>query len=234
MLNCKKGGLYFLSTAQIYLNMAVACHHVGRLEEAAEMAGKLDALHNPYENFWFTALYAMQGDLDQAFARFELLSREIPRHYVAWEPRLKAMMKDPCWEPALAQFESVYESLDSTDFQAAMEAVISQDSKLGAARNEATRAQPIASVIENYVEALDALDLQQCPQDFAKAIRRHADAWRESISFFAQFEDLRGELHEVFEMIREQGGSARTGLEQAEAAIWSTWADVEKAMENQQ
>ena len=77
--------------------MAVACHHVGRLEEAAEMAGKLDALHNPYENFWFTVQQAFSTTrgiinlnnggvspqpkiVQSALVRYNEFSNEAPAH----------------------------------------------------------------------------------------------------------------------------------------------------------
>jgi len=102
-----KEGFFLAAT---YLHMAIAYHHAGRLEEAGEMADKLDALDDRYESLWFTALYAMQGDLDTAFAWFEKASKEFPRHDVEYEPYLRTMMSDPRWESALARFESVYET----------------------------------------------------------------------------------------------------------------------------
>ena len=73
------------------------------------MAEKLDALDHRDEILWFTSLHVLQGDLDEAFVWFEKASKEFPRHYVAYEPYLNVMMKDPRWEPALEQFESRYE-----------------------------------------------------------------------------------------------------------------------------
>lgn len=77
------------------------------------MADKLDALDDRYESLWFTALHAMQGDLDSAFEWFEKASNEFPRHFVEYLPYLRPMMSDPRWEPALARFESMYETTDS-------------------------------------------------------------------------------------------------------------------------
>jgi len=95
-----------------YLHLAIAYHALGRQDEAEEMAEKLDALDDRYEILWFTTLYAMQGDLDEAFVWFEKASKEFPRDFVAYDPYLNIMMNDPRWEPALEQFESRYEESD--------------------------------------------------------------------------------------------------------------------------
>lgn len=99
----------FLAAAR-YLHMAVAYHALGRQEEAEAMTEKLDALNHKYEILWFTSLHALQGDLDEAFEWFEKGAGEYPRHYFANEPYLNVMMNDPRWEPALEQFDAVYDS----------------------------------------------------------------------------------------------------------------------------
>lgn len=59
----------------------------------------------------------------------------------------------------------------------------------------------------------------------------HLDAWEAAIPFFGRFDDLRGQLHALFERIREMGPEAAEQLRAAEAAIWGTWAEVEAAAE---
>jgi tetratricopeptide (TPR) repeat protein len=98
--------------ADAYLDMAVAYHALGRQEEAEEMANKLDALDDQYETLIFASLFALQGDLDEAFVWLEKAADEFPRHYVEYHPSLKEMRNDPRWEPALEKFESVYETSD--------------------------------------------------------------------------------------------------------------------------
>lgn len=98
--------------AAIYLHMAVAYRHVGRLEESAEMAEKLDALDDPYENLFFVMLYALQGDLDTAFEWLEKASKEFPRDFVEEQPYFSILKSDPRWETVLQQFESRYERTD--------------------------------------------------------------------------------------------------------------------------
>lgn len=112
----------------------------------------------------------------------------------------------------------------------AIRSVMEQDTQLGTTRNHASENAPIARAVEEYVAGLDALDLEHCPQDFRLALRRHRDAWHDSIAFFEQHAELRGELHDVFDAIRAQGETARSGLEAVEAAIFGTWAEVEQAV----
>ena len=107
--------------------------------------------------------------------------------------------------------------------------VLEQDTRLGTVRNNAPRNAPIAEAVRDYVTGLDALDLNDCPPDFQRALRRHRDAWQASIAFFEQHEELRGELHEVWDDIRARGDEARQNLEQLEADILETWAEVETA-----
>jgi adenylate cyclase len=92
-----------------YLHMAIAYHALGRQDEADEMARKLDTLNDTYEDMYFVALHALQGNLDRAF---ELLKEMdgIPRHWFESTPYFLPMMNDPRWEPALEKFEPVYET----------------------------------------------------------------------------------------------------------------------------
>jgi hypothetical protein len=60
----------------------------------------------------------------------------------------------------------------------------------------------------------------------------HRDAWFESIEFFSQYSQLRGELHEVLETIHEKDEASHAGLLEVEANIWSTWAEVEVSMQH--
>ena len=115
------------------------------------------------------------------------------------------------------------------DPAAALAAALAHDARLGATRNEASKTKSIARAIEEYVQGLDALDLQDCPEGFAAALRNHRDAWQDSIEFFEQFGDLRGELHEIFDEIYEMGGSVRVEFEKVRSEITSTWEEVEKA-----
>lgn len=117
------------------------------------------------------------------------------------------------------------------DPAAAMARVLEEDAQLGATRNHASETGPIAEAIRRYVAGLDALDVSDCPEAFVHALGRHRSAWEQSVAFFEQFPELRGELHDVFEMIRTRDEASSAGLEAAEAGIWSTWAEVEAVVE---
>lgn len=76
---------------------------------------------------------------------------------------------------------------------------------------------------------LDSIDFSECPIEFAKAFERHRDAWEGSIPFFERFGHLRGELHELFEQIRNIDEATEAALKAHENQIWGTWAEVEAA-----
>lgn len=111
----------------------------------------------------------------------------------------------------------------------AIRSVLARDSELGRMRNHAPESAPVAEAVETYVRELATIDFEGCPPDFEAAFARHRTAWRDSIDFLAGFDELRGEMHDLFDAIRARGGSDRAELEDLERAIWSTWADVEAA-----
>ncbi len=130
-------------------------------------------------------------------------------------------------EPYLGAPEKPDDDTKVVSYTDAIRKALAADSKLGSARNAATADEDLATVIENYVDAMDDIDCTACPVDFRDALRRHRQAWRDSIDFFSQFDELRGEMHEVFNQIRAQGSEARHGLETVERPIWETWREVE-------
>ncbi|MCW8877162.1 MAG: hypothetical protein OQJ89_06440 [Kangiellaceae bacterium] len=97
------------------------------------------------------------------------------------------------------------------------------DNELGSKRNHDTERMPIALVIEKYAVSLRKLDWAQTPDVFREAFYEHIEAWEKSIEFFAKYSQLRGEMHDVFDEIRQ----ADLKLKQHEAKIWSTWAKIE-------
>ncbi len=105
--------------------------------------------------------------------------------------------------------------------------VLSVDGELGIQRNGATETESIVSSIRTYLAGIDGTDFSACPDDFTEAFRWHRDAWEKSIVFFERFPNLRGEMHELFETIRSEGGETQIELERIEALIWDSWAEVE-------
>jgi hypothetical protein len=116
---------------------------------------------------------------------------------------------------------------ETVDEVTAIYDVLAIDSELGIIRNSATETKPLAIAIREYVAALDSLDFSACPEDFTEAFRYHRNAWEESIPFFEEFADLRGEMHELFDQIRSRDVETRDALERAEVPIWDSWREVE-------
>lgn len=104
--------------------------------------------------------------------------------------------------------------------------VLAADDEAGRRRNHACESAPLTEAIEAYLDELEALDYDGCPEEFAAAFRRHRQAWRDSLGLFGRYRQLRGEMHELFERIRAQDAAA---LEAVEAEIWGTWDEVETA-----
>ena len=113
---------------------------------------------------------------------------------------------------------------------AAIKSVLTQDSKLGDARDHGSETARMSDTIKSYVAAVDQIEFTDCPNDFTAAFKRHRDAWENSVSFFASYDSLRGEMHDLFNIIRESGDESRAKLEQIEKQIWGTWGHVEAAM----
>lgn len=111
----------------------------------------------------------------------------------------------------------------------AVRSVLAQDDSLGTARNHAPETMPLTQSIRDYVAGLEAIDFSGCPEDFTTAFARHRAAWERSVDFFASFDELRGEMHDLFEQIRQGDADTRTRLESVEEDIWGTWAEVEAA-----
>lgn len=115
-----------------------------------------------------------------------------------------------------------------TEAQAAcVERVLSEDDRLGRARNHAPEADSLALAVSRYVEALEQLDMRDCPADFRAAFDRHRQAWTKGADLFERHAKLRGEMHDLFDQIRT--GPDGDELKAVEAGIWSTWAEVEAA-----
>jgi hypothetical protein len=107
----------------------------------------------------------------------------------------------------------------------AIRIIMAADEKLGDIRNHACEDTTLAETVRRYVAGLAALDFSRCPEDFTAAFRAHRDAWEATISFFDQFGELRGEMHELLETI-EQGEKA-PALQSYIRPVWDTWGKVD-------
>jgi hypothetical protein len=88
----------------------------------------------------------------------------------------------------------------------------------------------LTTSIREYVAAIDGLDFSSCPESFTEAFRRHRDAWNDSLPFFERFPEMRGEMHDLFDELRDDEGT-QLQLEAIDKQIWDTWGEVEAAAE---
>ena len=124
-----------------------------------------------------------------------------------------------------ATSEPVEEKRDAVE---CMQFIIAADDSLGSIRNHACEEIPLSQTINDYVAGLGSLDYGGCPEDFRQAFHNHLTAWGEMETFTEQFSDLRGEMHDVFDEI--EAGEEKDTFKPLLDAIWSTWAEVETAM----
>ncbi|WP_422103777.1 hypothetical protein [Winogradskyella sp.] len=119
-------------------------------------------------------------------------------------------------------------SKDTTHY--CINTVLKHDDSLGAIRNHACKRISLASTIEQYVNALNRLDFNACPENFHTAFKNHAKAWTKMGEFTTQYSNLRGEMHDLFDSIETTKDSLT--FKPLLKAIWNTWADVEASKIN--
>lgn len=110
-----------------------------------------------------------------------------------------------------------------------MDRIIALDDSLGRLRNHSCEQGSLSESISHYANGLEALDYSGCPEAFVTAFHNHIQAWRAIQPFTASYSDLRGEMHDLFDELAHSPDSLafQSHLEQ----IWSTWAEIEKAMQ---
>jgi hypothetical protein len=111
---------------------------------------------------------------------------------------------------------------------ACIERVIAMDDSLGTVRNHACEQISLSETIQQYVQSLEKVDFQNCPSAFTTAFQRHLEAWTQMITVTDHYPDLRGEMHDLFDIIEQ--GEYQAEFKPRLAAIWDTWSEVERAM----
>lgn len=111
--------------------------------------------------------------------------------------------------------------------QECIDYVIALDDSLGTIRNHACEKQSLSETIDEYVYNLDNLSFSNCPPAFITAFDEHKDAWVNATEITDNYPDLRGEMHELFEII--ENGPDSIAFKLLVAEIWSTWEQVELA-----
>lgn len=107
-----------------------------------------------------------------------------------------------------------------------MEKVLEEDIYLGELRNQASRSISLSEAILKYTEGMRALDFSNCPEDFTVAFKEHIDAWEELRDVSDYYPAVRGELHDVFQVLEKSKDSVL--FNQLVERVWKTWELVEQ------
>jgi hypothetical protein len=113
--------------------------------------------------------------------------------------------------------------------QDCVEKILTMDDSLAAVRNHAPETVSLSEAILQYVNALEQLDYEGCPEDFKAAFESHREAWMDVTVVTDKYPDMRGEMHGLFKEI-EVGEHAEMFNPLVEA-IWDTWEEIEIAAE---
>lgn len=114
------------------------------------------------------------------------------------------------------------------DAKSCVEHVIAVDDSIGRLRNHNCEKISLSETIKIYVNGIESINFENCPEDFTKAFKDHKDAWKDMITLTDKFPDLRGEMHDLFKIIEK--GEEKDIFKPLLDNIWATWADVEKSM----
>lgn len=113
----------------------------------------------------------------------------------------------------------------------AIQKVYEIDGVLAKQRDHLPENNSLAFAISSYVLGLDSIDYSQCPDEFAEAYKNHRDAWNDSIAFFKNHDELRGEMHALMEKLRQQDTAVSRELETKLKKVKDTWTEVESIAE---
>lgn len=106
--------------------------------------------------------------------------------------------------------------------------IMQMDDSLGTIRNHACEKISLSKTIKNYIKGLENLNFKNCPEKFTRAFDNHRQAWEKMIPVSDNFPDLRGEMHDLFDIIEKSDEAENFKIRLK--AIWDTWAEVETAM----
>ena len=107
-----------------------------------------------------------------------------------------------------------------------IERILAEDSRLGTKRNHECERIPLDQTIQLYIDSLLRLDFNGCPENFKSAFLHHIEAWNNMIPITRSHGELRGEMHDLFDIISSDQDS--TEFKVRLKSIWDTWGEVEK------
>ncbi|NNC69658.1 MAG: hypothetical protein HKN90_02430 [Flavobacteriaceae bacterium] len=115
--------------------------------------------------------------------------------------------------------------------QECVDHIFKKDDSLGTVRNHTSEEISLSETIKRYTAALNHLDFSNCPDEFSAAFNEHIVAWNQMKDVTDRYSDLRGEMHDLFDVIDKSKDSSefRAHLK----AIWDTWEPIEKARNTQ-
>ena len=103
--------------------------------------------------------------------------------------------------------------------------VFISDDSLGTVRNLQPMDDGLSVAIQDYTAALNALEFQSCPVAFKDAFTEHIKAWEDMLEVTIQYDDMRGEMHDLFDKIELSKDSSI--FKEKLDAIWNSWYPVE-------
>ncbi len=111
-----------------------------------------------------------------------------------------------------------------------IEYVMHIDDSLGTLRNHNSEKLTLSKTIDLYTNSLEDLSFSNCPPTFSSAFKSHITAWKNMKEVTDKYPSLRGEMHDLFDQIKTSNDSLL--FEKRLTAIFSTWEEVELAMES--
>lgn len=107
-----------------------------------------------------------------------------------------------------------------------VDSVIRMDDSLGSIRNNASKTISLSETIKDYIESLNELEFNACPEKFHIAFKEHIEAWEEMIRTTDNHPEVRGEMHDLFDKIELSPDSIV--FKRKLKRIWDTWAPIEE------
>ena len=105
--------------------------------------------------------------------------------------------------------------------------IFKTDDSLGTVRNHSCEKISLSQTIKQYTAELNKLDFSNCPEDFSNAFEAHITAWDKMTEVTDRHNELRGEMHDLFDSIEKSTDSSEFKVRLK--AIWNTWKPIEAA-----
>lgn len=110
------------------------------------------------------------------------------------------------------------------EYKTCIEYILAADDSLGKMRNHACEEFSLSKTIEDYTASLRALDWNACPIEFTSSFEAHIKAWENMTPVTNNYDSLRGEMHDLFDIIAVSSDS--TLFNERLDHIWSTWDSI--------